>query len=332
MIVLRVLLLPFSLLYGLVVSTRRFFYRRGLIKSWSAAIPVISVGNLAVGGSGKTPLTLWLAGQIMAKGKKVAVVSRGYRRKSAGPLLVSDGKNILCDTATAGDEPMLMARLLPGLIVGVAEKRREIMERIQEELKVDLFIMDDGFQHLAVRRDIDIVLHDFQRPLWQRWPLPSGLMRGFTAELSHAGLLLNTSSRPAAGALSVSFSGDGFFNACNEQETISPSGRALLFSSIARPGRFYRAMENVAGLEIAGHEVFADHHFFSAGEMKRIISRAGEKDCTMLICTAKDWVKIIDDPRLREQISDSGLLWLVARQKVDFDDPAALEKLLRQLV
>ncbi len=331
MMVLRILLLPFSGLYGVVTALRRMLYRRGLMPVWRAAVPVISVGNLAAGGSGKTPLTLWLAKRALARGWRVAVVSRGYRRKSRGPLLVSDGKNILCDTAAAGDEPMLMARLLPGLIVGVSEKRAGIMGLIQREHPVDLFIMDDGFQHLAVHRDRDIVLHDFDRPLWQRWPLPSGLMRGFSRELRHAHLLLNTSAKPVAGTVGVTFAADGFFDGHDMKAAAGGPGRAMLFSSIARPDRFYRTVQSAEGIEIAGHVVFADHHFFSAADMRKIITRATGQGCALLICTTKDWVKIADHPSLTELIRDSGLSWLVARQKLIFDDPQAMTGLLDKL-
>ena len=161
--------------YGKLAELRRKFYKNGILKSKSLPIPVISVGNLSVGGSGKTPITIEIAKYFQKKGLKPCVLSRGYKRESKGVVVVSDGKDIFVDIKTAGDEPYLIAK--SGIPVVVGESRYEAGLQALVEIKPDIFILDDGFQHYQLERDVDILLIDATRPFWKDDLLPVGRLR-----------------------------------------------------------------------------------------------------------------------------------------------------------
>ncbi|RMH06585.1 MAG: tetraacyldisaccharide 4'-kinase, partial [Nitrospirae bacterium] len=155
MSVLDVLTVP----YELAVRTRHWFYRHGWLATRGLPCPVMSVGNVTVGGTGKTPFVIWLARQLQARGHRLGVLSRGYRRTSqAACLLVSDGREVLVEPQEAGDEPFLIAQRCPGVLVAVGTNRYEVGKWVLDRYPVDAFLLDDGFQHVALARDIDLVL------------------------------------------------------------------------------------------------------------------------------------------------------------------------------
>ncbi len=162
-------------IYGKLAEFRRKIYKKGILKKKSLPIPVISVGNLSVGGSGKTPVTIEIAKYFQKKGLKPCVLSRGYKRNSKGVVVVSDGKDIFVDVKTAGDEPYLIAK--SGIPVVVGESRYEAGLQALVEIKPDIFILDDGFQHYQLERDVDILLIDATKPFWKDELLPVGRLR-----------------------------------------------------------------------------------------------------------------------------------------------------------
>lgn len=187
-----------SRLFGLLVVMRLFAYSTGIAKSYRAAIPVLSVGNLTVGGTGKTPVVDHLVQRALMSGQRVAVVSRGYggQRKS-GTALVSDGRGTLHDDAYLyGDEPVLLARRNRDAMVIVARKRSEGV-MLAEKLGAELVILDDGFQHLRLSRDLDIVLLDSRSPFGNGHLLPAGPLREPVASLARADLVILTHNKGA---------------------------------------------------------------------------------------------------------------------------------------
>lgn len=324
MIVLRWLLLPFALLYGALSALRRFLYEKDVLSAWSCPVPVVSVGNLAVGGSGKTPVVMWLARALTDRGWRVAIVSRGYKRHSRGPVWVSDGENILADVHEAGDEPLLLARRLPGVLVGVGEKRREIMQRILDQAGVDIFLMDDGFQHLQVRRDRDWVLHDCAAAFSDQWPMPTGRMRGFRSELKRADRLLDTSGHGACGAIPLRFEIDAFYLGIDNTPVSLQTGAIVcLFTTIARPERFKKSMEQ-CGLRVSAHIAFPDHHDLTAADIRRVADAFGASKARWLVCTGKDWIKIYGNPELEKAFGAAVTRWLVTTQKVIIEQEKVL--------
>ncbi|MCI4670987.1 MAG: tetraacyldisaccharide 4'-kinase [Bacteroidia bacterium] len=191
---LRFLLLPFSWIYGSIMGIRYFLYKNELLKSFKASIPVISVGNISTGGTGKTPFAEYLLSYAHAKGLRPAYLSRGYGRKSKGCFKLNPQK---VDVERYGDEASQVSMKFPQLEVWVSESRKEGILKIQEEGKADIIILDDAFQHLKVKRDFDIVMIDAQRLPYQDHVLPAGNLREFRFQLRRADqLIINKISDP----------------------------------------------------------------------------------------------------------------------------------------
>ncbi|MBK9087692.1 MAG: tetraacyldisaccharide 4'-kinase [Holophagales bacterium] len=170
----RTLLLPLSHVYGAGVAVRLALYERGVFGVRHAARPVVSVGNIASGGTGKTPFVRWLAGELLRRGRHPSILTRGYGRTSRGTVVVSDGRGTLATVAASGDEPALLARALPFVPI-VADARRALAASRAETLEapVDVHLLDDGFSHVGLAREVDIVLLDATAPDAGRRP-PAG--------------------------------------------------------------------------------------------------------------------------------------------------------------
>ena len=164
-----------SQIYEKLALLRRWLYDKGFLKTQKLPVPVISVGNLSVGGTGKTPVTIAIAKQLQSQGYNVCVLSRGYKRKTKGTVMVSDGEKIFTKWQDAGDEPYLIATYKIPVIV--SESRYEAGIKAIELFKPDIFILDDGFQHYQLYRDINILVIDATRPFWEDKPLPAGRLR-----------------------------------------------------------------------------------------------------------------------------------------------------------
>src|SRR5262249_25272096 len=166
-----------SLLYRGGVRLRNALYDGGVVTPARLPWPVVSIGNLTVGGSGKTPITSYLAGALLARGFRVGIASRGYGRVGGDPVLVSDGRGVLVDARTAGDEPMLLARAHPEAAVAVAGDRRAACRLLPDLPAPRVLLLDDAFQHRAVARDLDLLLVDGQAPFGNGRILPFGPLR-----------------------------------------------------------------------------------------------------------------------------------------------------------
>ncbi len=183
MIKIRPFLLPFSYLYGSAVALRNYLYDRGFLKTYGVPVPVVSVGNLSAGGTGKTSLVRFLAGELSGK-VHLCILLRGYKRSTKGTLIVSEGEGPLVGHSEAGDEAFMLAKLLKGVSVVVSEDRYEGALRAVRDLKAELILLDDGFQHRRLKRDLDIVLLS-KRDLSDRL-LPAGLLREPLSSLKRA--------------------------------------------------------------------------------------------------------------------------------------------------
>ena len=183
------LMRPLAGLYGLAIGRRNHRYDSGAAEVFRLDRPVISIGNIVVGGTGKTPTVLYLVRWLQHQGQKVCVLSRGYRRRSRGMVVVSDGERIRAGVEEAGDEPMLLAQQLPGAIVVVDSDRVRAGRHALQHFRPDLFIIDDGFQHRRLHRDLDIVTFKEEGDLGNGWMLPAGPLREPLKALGRAGLL-----------------------------------------------------------------------------------------------------------------------------------------------
>ncbi len=294
---------PWQRLYAAAHARRR---RRAAPRAERLPRPVVSVGNLHWGGTGKTPVTLALAEHLRDRGLAVAVLSRGYRRASRGPRLVSRGAGPLLSVADAGDEPHLLARALAGVAVVVGERRAEAGRLALAELAPppDLFLLDDGFSHVALARDLDLLVLPADDPFGGGRLWPGGRLREPLAAARHADALLVTGGDPGDGAAAASglapfgFVGAGF--ACplaampprrRDGGELARGARVVAAAGIARPARFFAAAR-AAGLEVVAELAFPDHHGFPAGSLARIERAVGETGASAVLVTDKDFAKL----------------------------------------
>ncbi len=316
----RAWLWPLGLLYGAVGAWRVALYRRGLLPSARLAGPVVSVGNLSVGGSGKTPVVAHLAELLRDAGLPVAILSRGYggnRREPA--LLVSDGERVLAEAGRGGDEPVMLARALPGVVVAVGPRRDLVGRAVEARFGRRVHLLDDGFQHLRLRRDLDLLCLDATDA--SRWPLPAGRLREFPGAQRRADLVLLTRAESAGEprlaalesrlgperAVRVALRPDGFASAGDGAPRPAPA-RPFVVAGVARPERLLEDVRGAAGGPV-GQALFRDHHAFTADECRLAAARAREAGADALVTTAKDAV--------RWPAVDLPLPVLVLRQKAE---------------
>ena len=291
----RRLLFPLGALYGAGARARVAAYRRGLLRTTRLGGPVISVGNLAVGGRGKTPVVALVATLLQQAGRRVAVLSRGYGGSYRGrALVVSDGAAVHAGAEVAGDEPVMLARSLPGVIVAVGRRRDEVGHAVEERFGAVVHVLDDGFQHLRLFRDLDVLCLD-HADLGDH-PLPAGRLREFASAAERADLVL------VADGASMTFPrlrAAGVFTlrrrvlGCTTLEG-APSAtpaNAYLLSGIARPERF-AADTRALGVDVLRHRTFADHHRFSASDLERAVGEARALGAAAIVTTAKDAVRL----------------------------------------
>ena len=305
----RALLLPLSHVYGAGVALRLALYERGVFRVKRAARPVVSVGNVAAGGTGKTPFVRWLAGELLRRGRHPSILTRGYGRTSRGTVVVSDGRGTLATVAASGDEPALLARALPDVPI-VADARRTLAAARAESLEtlVDLHLLDDGFSHVGLEREVDIVLLDATAPDAGGALLPAGLLREPLTALARADLLVITKTEAADPAAALELArryapGVPVFHArtvllgIRDREGTSvdpgdlPAGTTVAVAGIAHPGSF-RATLDAAGVDPAEFLAFRDHEPYGPGSIGRIERALEETGATAVVTTEKDAVKL----------------------------------------
>ncbi len=292
------------MIFGASARIRRLLHGAGILSPERLPRPVLCVGNLSVGGTGKTPHVMHLARWLAGEGRRVAILSRGYGRQGRGVAWVSDGAGRIADPREGGDEPVLMARSLPGVPVVVGESRAAAGREALSRVPVDVFLLDDGFQHLSLARDFDLLLVDCESGLGNRLTVPLGRLREPPSHARFAdGMVVTKCLDAAAGekvARTVPFPGDrpracsrlvprGIVDAKgNPLEGIPPGSEVFAFSGLARNGQFRDTLER-AGYRPVGCLPFPDHHFYDLYDMARI---ARESAGLPVVTTEKDLVRI----------------------------------------
>lgn len=272
-------LLALEQVFAATVRLRRWLYRAGGLRSWRPPVPVLVVGNIGIGGAGKTPVVIALATALRARGWRPGVISRGYGRRGRAPLLLQPQHS----ATEVGDEPWLIAQR-SAVPVAVAGRRQQAAQLLLDAGQVDLLIADDGLQHYALGRDIEIAVIDARRRLGNRHLLPAGPLREPVERLAECDLRLSNGGpiegidsivlRPQLAALAWSLrQGPPLALASLRGQPV------LAVAAIAEPQRFFSALEAL-GIEVEGHG-FADHHAFSAADL----AFAGERTVLM---TEKD--------------------------------------------
>jgi tetraacyldisaccharide 4'-kinase len=304
------LLLPEALFRG-AVAARGALHARGLLRSARPPVPVMSVGNVAVGGAGKTPAALAIAERLLARGRRVAILSRGYGAVRRDPRIVSDGKNVLLGAAEGGDEPVLLARRLPGAAVLCGPQRAVLARVAVERLAADALLLDDGFQHRALARDLDVVVLDAANPVGNGRLLPRGPNREPLAALRRARLAwLSRVDQAEPGALDAlrarvrALTGRTPVESRHAPVDVVDGAlvrslglgalrgrRVAIVCGIARPGSFRRTVEAL-GAEIAGEYLFPDHHRFAAEDVAAALLEVHVGRCELVVTTEKDAVRL----------------------------------------
>jgi tetraacyldisaccharide 4'-kinase len=306
---------------------RNALYDAGYLKARRLPCPVVSIGNLTVGGTGKTPVTSYLAGMLSDSGYRVAVLSRGYRRRSGKrPLLVADGHALLADVDESGDEPYLIARLNPAVAVAVGADRVRASRLVCAVSSPEVILLDDAFQHRPVHRDINLLLVDGRDPWGNGRLIPLGPLRESPSGVSRADALIVTRSHGEcpdalqavlarhnrhAALLHLRIQPDGYVRADGEE--VGPAAlkgfSVFAFSGIARPQRFEEDLRSL-GVHLVGARHFPDHHRYRRRDLASIAREARERGAEALVTTEKDLTRVTG-------VAHGGLPWYALRLRID---------------
>ncbi|MCL6622640.1 MAG: tetraacyldisaccharide 4'-kinase [Syntrophobacterales bacterium] len=295
-------------LYDAGAAARRAWYERGWGRVQRLPAPVVSVGNLAVGGTGKTPLVAFLARELQKRGLRVVILSRGYGGRATRTTCISDGTRVLVRPPLAGDEAFLLARDLPGVPVYTGRCRYEAGLLAWRRHQPDLFLLDDGLQHFQLHRDLELVLLDAGEPFGNGWPLPAGPLREAPGVLRRADFLVLTRYCPERHQAILARMASLF----PDQEVLTatirpvavyryPGGErlplaalaatpALAFAGLARPEVFRQTLAEL-GARLTGWRDFPDHHPYE-GELRELVAAARAGGAKALLTTAKDWARL----------------------------------------
>ena len=306
----RFIFYPLSLFYQITLFIRSFFYKINFLETRSLPCKVISVGNITAGGSGKTPTVEYLSRLLQSKGKKIGIISRGYRRNSKKTLIVTDGKTKPKTWKTFGDEPYLLAQKLDNIPIIVGKSRYEAGIKMIETFNPEIIIMDDGFQHISLSRDLDIVLVNSKDTKETHRLIPVGMLREPISNLSRADLVILTKTnthKPSDYLINIIENlkcpiinnkielDDMLINIKGESYALDiiNSKNVYLFSALGDHEGFERIMESTGAI-IVGHDKYPDHYIYTPGDLKNIEENANKNGANFLITTEKDIIKIKD--------------------------------------
>lgn len=304
---------PLSPLYSGLMRLRASLYRRGILVTHRLPVPVISIGNLTLGGTGKTPCVIEVVRLLLTMGRRPAVISRGYHGRARQVVnVVSDGREILLDACLAGDEPYLLAQILPGVPVLTGVKRAEVARYAYERFNVDVIVLDDGFQHLALDRGLDLVLFKAPEFLGKARVFPGGRLREPVTALSRAHafiftgmderyqekaayfsrfFLANFRDRPV---FQTAYKADGLIRLADGAILNLEKDRAMKFCAfcgLADPDSFRSTLAR-ENLQVVDCKPFSDHYSYTTQDMADLVAWAGRSGAEALITTEKDLVKL----------------------------------------
>ena len=316
---LLVLLKAASFLFSAVVSLRYLLYRTGAFRRYPLGIQVISIGNVTAGGTGKTPVTEIFARTLAAAGRKVAILSRGYRRKEAPfwrrmftqvvepPLVVSDGRRVLLDSETGGDEPYMLASNLPGVAVVVDRNRVKAGRYAIKRLGCDTLILDDGFQYQKLKHSLEVVLVDATNPFGNGNMLPRGILREPARNLARADIVFLTKCRGDVSEVRGEirkYNEKAEIVECNHSPKVLKDvwsreefplswlkGKTVCtLSGVASPRGFEDSLRRL-GAKVVWCERYADHHRYAPSEILYALNRTADMGADALVTTEKDAVR-----------------------------------------
>jgi tetraacyldisaccharide 4'-kinase len=341
--ILRLLLLPLSYLHAIGLFCYLLPYRTGLRKQTVLPVPVIVIGNLTSGGTGKTPTTIQVVKMLQGMGQKVVILSRGHGSKGEGVRVVSDGERVLLDATVAGDEPLLLANSLPGVPVLVCKDRRVSGSFAVQRFKPDVIVLDDALQFWQLHRDLNIILLDAKRPFDNGFLLPRGLLREPTSHLSRASLIVLTRAENekdieetkalcakyaphvpmiTAQHTPVSWISGSYGNPII-RASVSPEGLKVpvtAFCGIASPEVFQKTLEDL-GVDVQVFRAFPNHHAYTKEDVDELLALGGEG--AVFVTTEKDATKL-------QRLWPKWFVLKALRIEVVFSDKVALQELLQK--
>lgn len=321
-------LLGISWIYGVIIWVRKALYQRGFFKARQLPCKIISVGNITLGGTGKTPLVVTLARELQQRGLSVGILSRGYKgmKEKTGGVL-SDGKKTYLTPAEAGDEPCMMAMMLSGVPVLVGKKRYEMGVYAHERFGMDVLILDDGFQHLRIKRDVDIVLVDARRGFGNGRLFPRGPLREPLRCLRRASMLVLTKTEPSQPLAEIErvirdlapvvplyhsrYKPIALVGGASGKDLPPQSiqGKKILaFAGIADPGYFVFLLKGL-GADVVKEIHFPDHYNYKLEDV--MMMREYRDRVDLCVTTEKDFVKLQEIT-----LGDLPLLVLTIEQEV----------------
>ncbi len=342
----RALLYAPAKLYELAVRARILAYERGLLKTHRLNAPVISVGNLTLGGTGKTPCVAFIASTLLDAGHQVAILSRGYKRHTTGRVEVSNGKQILCSPVESGDEPFLLAQTCPGARVIVDQDRYAAGHWLESQTPISVFVLDDAYQHLRVKRNLNLLLVDATEPLKLAKMVPFGRLREPLSQLRRANAVIVTRSDQEFDRAELietiekhSQPNTPVFFAHHEMTRLRQLGdkgsvklaefagrNVAAVSGIAKPDRFNDDLQK-AGMQIVLRQDFPDHHRYSSDEFAEVVGLAQSAKAEAIIITEKDAANL-PDGLLNELLRQSKLPVYAAQIEFRCAEADQLTKLL----
>ena len=301
----KFLFFPITLFYWGVIFWRNIFYNFNFFVSRKIPTKVVSVGNITAGGTGKTPAVIYLSQFFKKRNYKVAVLSRGYGRKTAGTQLVTNGKEAVDDWRNFGDEPTLISQKLKDIPIVVDQNRHRGAMYLIEKFNPDIIIMDDAFQHRSIERDLDLVLINSQAPISDYRLIPHGLLREPIRHLKRADAIILTKSnlgKPEQKLISkvkksnlpVFYSTiihNHFFSINNETFKPKNNTRALAVSGIADPRSFYESLQRT-NIMMIDKIAYFDHYEFQQSDIENLKKALIDNDAEIIVTTEKDMIRL----------------------------------------
>jgi tetraacyldisaccharide 4'-kinase len=299
-----------SVIYRAIVYLRRVFFGLSLFKRNQLSCPVISIGNLTLGGTGKTPTVIQVAQLLMKNNWRPVIVSRGYGRKDeAQTIVVSDGRSVLVDTQTGGDEPVMIGSKLPGIPVVVGRRRFQAALLALRRFSPNVVVLDDGFQHIQLKRDLDIVLLDAGNPFGNGKLFPAGILREPIDALTRAQAVLITKTESSAdvGTLKDTIRQHTRARIFTSRQvpvdlvdyrssdikplSILNGSKVLALSGIARPDSFTTTLKSL-GADIAATCTYRDHFDYQKSDLAAVFQKAADEKISMIVTTEKDAIRL----------------------------------------
>jgi len=345
--IVRFILIPFVPLFALIVKLRNKLFDKEIFRAESVDAKVVSVGNINIGGSGKTPLVIFLINLLKNEGKKVGVLSRGYGRKSRGYILVSDGKKILTDVESCGDEILLTAKEC-SVPSAVSEKRIDGAKKLISDQRVDTIVLDDAFQHRWIKRDVDLLICE-QRFLispdfFDHYLLPAGSMREPFGSIERASAVIINRKFSQLREIpddvkkyfknkkifNVYYSAKGFVDIKRETEynlSEFEGQKSLVVCGIANPYSFFTALRQT-NVDTENYLIFRDHKYYTNKEIQRIRKMFYTTNSHSVVTTQKDAVKFSE---YQNELDDIDIFYLKIELVMD-ESSSFKEFLLNKIV